>query len=110
MGAPAIFAKQIEIKLLHSASTLESRIQVEDKKRFETTLWHRPVYLHKQSHEPVSYGDCERYGHWVHDFDSSSGLWQNVSESKREYRVWINQYAITDTRHLKNQGALYLNP
>ncbi|MEJ2074394.1 MAG: hypothetical protein P8X79_13160 [Reinekea sp.] len=28
MGAPAIFEKQIEIKLLHSASTLESRIQV----------------------------------------------------------------------------------
>ncbi|MEJ2046077.1 MAG: hypothetical protein P8X74_19690 [Reinekea sp.] len=27
MGAPAIFAKQIEIKFLHSASTLESRIQ-----------------------------------------------------------------------------------
>ncbi|MEJ2075783.1 MAG: hypothetical protein P8X79_20240 [Reinekea sp.] len=27
MGAPAIFEKQIEIKLLHSASTLESRIQ-----------------------------------------------------------------------------------
>ncbi|MEJ2046258.1 MAG: hypothetical protein P8X74_23555 [Reinekea sp.] len=28
MGAPAIFEKQIEIKLLRSASTLESRIQV----------------------------------------------------------------------------------
>ncbi|MEJ2075263.1 MAG: hypothetical protein P8X79_17575 [Reinekea sp.] len=28
MGAPAIFEKQIEIKLLHPASTLESRIQV----------------------------------------------------------------------------------
>ncbi|MEJ2046146.1 MAG: hypothetical protein P8X89_23055 [Reinekea sp.] len=28
MGAPAIFEKQIEIKLSHSASTLESRIQV----------------------------------------------------------------------------------
>ncbi|MEJ2042587.1 MAG: hypothetical protein P8X74_06175 [Reinekea sp.] len=27
-GAPAIFEKQIEIKLLHPASTLESRIQV----------------------------------------------------------------------------------
>ncbi|MEJ2075892.1 MAG: hypothetical protein P8X79_20795 [Reinekea sp.] len=27
-GAPAIFEKQVEIKLLHSASTLESRIQV----------------------------------------------------------------------------------
>ncbi|MEJ2064929.1 MAG: hypothetical protein P8X74_16900 [Reinekea sp.] len=27
MGAPAIFNKQIEIKLLHPASTLESRIQ-----------------------------------------------------------------------------------
>ncbi|MEJ2042195.1 MAG: hypothetical protein P8X89_02850 [Reinekea sp.] len=27
MGAPAIFEKQIEIKLLHPASTLESRIQ-----------------------------------------------------------------------------------
>jgi hypothetical protein len=26
MGAPAIFEKQIEIKLLHPASTLESRI------------------------------------------------------------------------------------
>jgi hypothetical protein len=31
MGAPAIFEKQIEIKLLHPASTLESRIQVEIK-------------------------------------------------------------------------------
>ncbi|MEJ2045016.1 MAG: hypothetical protein P8X74_10325 [Reinekea sp.] len=30
MGAPAIFEKQIEIKLLHSASTLESRIQYPD--------------------------------------------------------------------------------
>ncbi|MEJ2045537.1 MAG: hypothetical protein P8X74_17695 [Reinekea sp.] len=29
MGAPAIFEKQIEIKLLHPASTLESRIQVQ---------------------------------------------------------------------------------
>jgi hypothetical protein len=28
MGAPAIFEKQIEIKLLHSASTLKLRIQV----------------------------------------------------------------------------------
>ncbi|MEJ2043244.1 MAG: hypothetical protein P8X74_21555 [Reinekea sp.] len=28
-GAPAIFEQQIEIKLLHSASTEESRIQVE---------------------------------------------------------------------------------
>ncbi|MEJ2044842.1 MAG: hypothetical protein P8X89_16365 [Reinekea sp.] len=28
MGAPAIFEKQIKIKLLHPASTLESRIQV----------------------------------------------------------------------------------
>jgi ribosome recycling factor len=28
MGAPAIFGKQIEIKLFHPASTLESRIQV----------------------------------------------------------------------------------
>ncbi|MEJ2045578.1 MAG: hypothetical protein P8X74_17755 [Reinekea sp.] len=28
MGAPAIFEKQIEIKLLHPRSTLESRIQV----------------------------------------------------------------------------------
>ncbi|MEJ2043838.1 MAG: hypothetical protein P8X89_11230 [Reinekea sp.] len=28
MGAPAIFEKQIEIKLSHPASTLESRIQV----------------------------------------------------------------------------------
>ncbi|MEJ2045498.1 MAG: hypothetical protein P8X74_10545 [Reinekea sp.] len=27
MGAPAIFEKQIGIKLLHPASTLESRIQ-----------------------------------------------------------------------------------
>jgi hypothetical protein len=27
VGAPAIFEKQIEIKLLHPASTLESRIQ-----------------------------------------------------------------------------------
>ncbi|MEJ2074686.1 MAG: hypothetical protein P8X79_14630 [Reinekea sp.] len=27
MGAPTIFEKQIEIKLLHPASTLESRIQ-----------------------------------------------------------------------------------
>ncbi|MEJ2042630.1 MAG: hypothetical protein P8X89_05080 [Reinekea sp.] len=27
MGAPAIFEKQMEIKLLHPASTLESRIQ-----------------------------------------------------------------------------------
>ncbi|MEJ2044223.1 MAG: hypothetical protein P8X89_13195 [Reinekea sp.] len=28
LGVPAIFEKQIEIKLLHPASTLESRIQV----------------------------------------------------------------------------------
>ncbi|MEJ2044851.1 MAG: hypothetical protein P8X89_16415, partial [Reinekea sp.] len=31
MGAPAIFEKQIEIKLLYFASTLESRIQVNGK-------------------------------------------------------------------------------
>ncbi|MEJ2044984.1 MAG: hypothetical protein P8X74_22305 [Reinekea sp.] len=31
MGAPASFAKQIEIKLFHTASTLESRIQVLNK-------------------------------------------------------------------------------
>jgi hypothetical protein len=31
MGAPAIFEKQIKIKLLHPASTLESRIQVLEK-------------------------------------------------------------------------------
>ncbi|MEJ2041648.1 MAG: hypothetical protein P8X89_00040 [Reinekea sp.] len=31
MGAPAIFEKQIEIKLLHPASTLESRIQEIEK-------------------------------------------------------------------------------
>jgi hypothetical protein len=37
MGAPAIFEKQIEIKLLHPASTLESRIQ-EFNKPFES-LW-----------------------------------------------------------------------
>ncbi|MEJ2041823.1 MAG: hypothetical protein P8X74_00025 [Reinekea sp.] len=30
MGAPAIFGKQIEIKLLHPASTLESRIQAKE--------------------------------------------------------------------------------
>jgi hypothetical protein len=30
MGAPAIFEKQIEIKLLPPASTLKSRIQVEN--------------------------------------------------------------------------------
>ncbi|MEJ2044412.1 MAG: hypothetical protein P8X74_04695 [Reinekea sp.] len=30
-GAPAIFEKQIEIRLLHPVSTLESRIQVEIK-------------------------------------------------------------------------------
>ncbi|MEJ2042537.1 MAG: hypothetical protein P8X74_07145 [Reinekea sp.] len=29
MGAPAIFEKQIEIKFLHPASTLESRIQAQ---------------------------------------------------------------------------------
>ncbi|MEJ2044981.1 MAG: hypothetical protein P8X74_22460 [Reinekea sp.] len=28
MGEPAIFEKQIEIKLLHPTSTLESRIQI----------------------------------------------------------------------------------
>ncbi|MEJ2046476.1 MAG: hypothetical protein P8X89_24755 [Reinekea sp.] len=31
MGAPAIFEKQIEIKLLPPASTLKSRIQVIEK-------------------------------------------------------------------------------
>ncbi|MEJ2045021.1 MAG: hypothetical protein P8X89_17275 [Reinekea sp.] len=31
-GAPAIFEKQIEIKLLHPASTLKSRIQAEISK------------------------------------------------------------------------------
>ncbi|MEJ2075996.1 MAG: hypothetical protein P8X79_21335 [Reinekea sp.] len=28
MGAPAIFEQQIEIRLLHPASTLKSRIQI----------------------------------------------------------------------------------
>ncbi|MEJ2045944.1 MAG: hypothetical protein P8X89_22025 [Reinekea sp.] len=38
MGAPAIFEKQIEIKLLHPASTLESRIQVNTDLIQDTTL------------------------------------------------------------------------
>ncbi|MEJ2046131.1 MAG: hypothetical protein P8X74_24165 [Reinekea sp.] len=33
MGVPAIFEKQIEIKLLHPASTLESRIQAISRPR-----------------------------------------------------------------------------
>ncbi|MEJ2075206.1 MAG: hypothetical protein P8X79_17280 [Reinekea sp.] len=36
MGAPAIFEKQIEIKLLHPASTLESRIQVIENRALTT--------------------------------------------------------------------------
>ncbi|MEJ2045430.1 MAG: hypothetical protein P8X74_20560 [Reinekea sp.] len=36
MGAPAIFEKQIEIKLLHPASTLESRIQVRIIKQYRS--------------------------------------------------------------------------
>ncbi|MEJ2043272.1 MAG: hypothetical protein P8X89_08350 [Reinekea sp.] len=36
MGAPAIFEKQIAIKLLHPASTLESRIQVIPMPQFQT--------------------------------------------------------------------------
>ncbi|MEJ2042241.1 MAG: hypothetical protein P8X74_12535 [Reinekea sp.] len=31
MGAPAIFEKQMEIKFLHPASILESRIQAKDR-------------------------------------------------------------------------------
>ncbi|MEJ2065639.1 MAG: hypothetical protein P8X74_20570 [Reinekea sp.] len=38
MGAPAIFEKQIEIKLLHPASTEESRIQVTVKNLLITVL------------------------------------------------------------------------
>ncbi|MEJ2043409.1 MAG: hypothetical protein P8X74_07795 [Reinekea sp.] len=44
MGAPAIFEKQIEIKLLHPVSTLESRIQVSIRPeklnwKFTTGIW-----------------------------------------------------------------------
>jgi hypothetical protein len=47
MGAPAIFEKQIEIKLLHPASTLESRIQDVSKQNMQyqastSTLKHVP--------------------------------------------------------------------
>ncbi|MEJ2066074.1 MAG: hypothetical protein P8X74_22815 [Reinekea sp.] len=43
MGAPAIFEKQIEIKLLHPASTLESRIQVGVKRQFHQVTIRRPL-------------------------------------------------------------------
>ncbi|MEJ2043461.1 MAG: hypothetical protein P8X89_09315 [Reinekea sp.] len=42
MGAPTIFEKQIEIKLLHPASTLESRIQV-------TKSLRRSIYSNRRS-------------------------------------------------------------
>ncbi|MEJ2063364.1 MAG: hypothetical protein P8X74_08840 [Reinekea sp.] len=38
MGEPATFEKQIEIKLLHSASTLESRIQVLINRMFSSKI------------------------------------------------------------------------
>ncbi|MEJ2041875.1 MAG: hypothetical protein P8X89_01195 [Reinekea sp.] len=38
MGAPTIFEKQIEIKLLHPASTLESRIQVKGAHHTEAVV------------------------------------------------------------------------
>ncbi|MEJ2043789.1 MAG: hypothetical protein P8X74_10970 [Reinekea sp.] len=42
-GAPAIFEKQIEIKLLHPASTLESRIQ-------EVIIFNTKFYLNPGLH------------------------------------------------------------
>ncbi|MEJ2045217.1 MAG: hypothetical protein P8X74_22205 [Reinekea sp.] len=38
MGAPTIFEKQIEIKLLHPASTLELRIQAKYYSLYAPTL------------------------------------------------------------------------
>ncbi|MEJ2063363.1 MAG: hypothetical protein P8X74_08835 [Reinekea sp.] len=43
MGAPAIFEKQIEIKLLHPASTLESRAPAIFEKQIEIKLFHSGV-------------------------------------------------------------------
>ncbi|MEJ2042682.1 MAG: hypothetical protein P8X74_00510 [Reinekea sp.] len=47
MGAPAIFEKQIEIKLFHPASTLESRIQ-EIFKWYEVNDFPDSVHLRNQ--------------------------------------------------------------
>lgn len=80
---------------------------IENKQQFQTLLMHRPVYLHKHSGEPVAYGNCERYGEWVHDFKSNSGVWETVSNTKREYWVWVNQYALSDRNRSNNQGSLY---
>ncbi|MEJ2064514.1 MAG: hypothetical protein P8X74_14765 [Reinekea sp.] len=41
MGAPAIVEKQLEIKLLHPASTLESRIQVDVLPAKTFSIWQR---------------------------------------------------------------------
>ncbi|MEJ2042910.1 MAG: hypothetical protein P8X74_11270 [Reinekea sp.] len=40
MGAPAIFEKQIEIKLFHPASTLKSRIRIQDNVRIYLAKCH----------------------------------------------------------------------
>jgi hypothetical protein len=52
MGAPAIFEKQIEIKLLHPASTLESRIQ--ENVCFYVALGTKQFHPKHQQLEPKS--------------------------------------------------------
>jgi hypothetical protein len=62
MGAPAIFEKQIEIKLLHPASTLKSRIQVKfihDKQRFGAEVVFDPEPLNRQEQKNDDGVDCE---------------------------------------------------
>ncbi|MEJ2042286.1 MAG: hypothetical protein P8X74_02830 [Reinekea sp.] len=54
MGAPAIFEKQIEIKLLHPASTLESRIQEPESSIFFAQCFDRLIALTSIEVHPCS--------------------------------------------------------
>ncbi|MEJ2046208.1 MAG: hypothetical protein P8X74_22350 [Reinekea sp.] len=51
-GAPAIFEKQIEIKLLHPASTLNSRIQV--SKNAGALIDSAPILPYSNANKPLS--------------------------------------------------------
>ncbi|MEJ2042254.1 MAG: hypothetical protein P8X89_03170 [Reinekea sp.] len=52
MGVPAIFLKQIEIKLLHPASTWKSRIPVLDFSNIRFILFLKTVNQHNRTGQP----------------------------------------------------------
>lgn len=76
---------------------------IENRAQRETILYHRPIWLRRFDHEPVSYGDCEEYSRWPHNYETDSGTWSTISSTRLEYYVWMNHYDDTGL----NRGSLY---